>query len=49
MADKTKIEWTEATWNPVRARNLETGGVGHFCEILSTCVCGKCRELTADS
>lgn len=31
MADKTKIEWTEATWNPIRARNLETGGVGHFC------------------
>ena len=31
MADKSKIEWTEATWNPIRARNRETGGVGHFC------------------
>ncbi len=31
MADKTKIEWTEATWNPIRARNKATGGVGHFC------------------
>jgi protein gp37 len=37
MADKTKIEWTQrpgtvgATWNPIRARNKETGGVGHFC------------------
>ena len=31
MADGSKIEWTDATWNPIRARNLETGGVGHFC------------------
>lgn len=35
MADKSKIEWTEATWNPIRARNLKTGGVGHFCEKVS--------------
>ena len=35
---KTKIEWVRnpdgsqgETWNPIRARNLETGGVGHFC------------------
>ena len=34
----TKIEWVKnpdgtagETWNPIRARNLETGGVGHFC------------------
>jgi protein gp37 len=33
----TKIEWTHrpgakgVSWNPVRARNKETGGVGHFC------------------
>ena len=27
----TKIEWAEETWNPIRARNKETGGVGHFC------------------
>ena len=31
MADKSKIEWTDATWNPFRAYNLETGGRGHFC------------------
>lgn len=31
MADHTPIEWTDATWNPIRARNLKTGGVGHFC------------------
>ncbi|MCB2048536.1 MAG: phage Gp37/Gp68 family protein [Novosphingobium sp.] len=35
MADKTKIEWTDATWNPIRARNLETGGIGHFCVHMS--------------
>ena len=33
----TKIEWTHrpgtigVTWNPIRARNRETGGVGHYC------------------
>ena len=27
----TKIEWTDETWTPIRARNKETGGVGHFC------------------
>ena len=27
----TKIEWTDETWTPIRARNRETGGVGHFC------------------
>jgi protein gp37 len=31
MGDHSKIEWTDASWNPVRARNLATGGVGHFC------------------
>lgn len=31
MADGSKISWTNATWNPFRARNLETGGLGHFC------------------
>ena len=32
MADGTKIEWTDATWNPIRARNLKTGKVGWHCE-----------------
>lgn len=27
----TKIEWTDKSWNPIRARNRETGAVGHFC------------------
>ncbi len=27
----TAIEWTDETWNPIRARNRETGKVGHFC------------------
>lgn len=31
MGDKSKIEWTDATWNPIRARNKATGGVGHYC------------------
>lgn len=25
------IEWTDESWNPIKARNRETGGVGHFC------------------
>jgi protein gp37 len=39
MAENTSIEWTRsadgtagATWNPIRARNKETGTVGWFCE-----------------
>lgn len=31
----TSIQWTDATVNPIRARNLETGAVGHFCEKVS--------------
>lgn len=27
----TTIQWTNETLNPIRARNKETGGVGHFC------------------
>ena len=27
MGDGTGIEWTDATWNPIRAMNKETGGV----------------------
>lgn len=38
MADGTKIEWAHAglgrgaSWNPIRARNLATGAIGHYCE-----------------
>lgn len=35
MADNTKIEWADASWNPIRARNRETGKIGHYCEHLS--------------
>lgn len=35
MSDRSKIEWTDATWNPIRARDPETGNVGHYCELIS--------------
>lgn len=31
MGDNSKIEWTDATWGPIRARNKITGQVGWFC------------------
>lgn len=31
MGASTKIEWTDATWNPIRARNRATGKVGWHC------------------
>ncbi len=31
MAENTKIEWTDATWNPIRARDRATGKIGWFC------------------
>jgi protein gp37 len=36
MADKSKIEWTDASWNPIRARNKRTGKVGWHCEHATT-------------
>jgi protein gp37 len=36
MADNSAIEWTDATWNPIRARNLKTGRVGWHCEHATT-------------
>lgn len=32
MADKTSIEWTDASWTPIRARHKATGKVGWHCE-----------------
>lgn len=32
MADKSAIEWTDASWTPIRARNLKTGKIGWHCE-----------------
>ena len=37
----TKIEWTDETWNPIRARNRETGRAGHFCVHVSP-ACEHC-------
>jgi protein gp37 len=44
----TSIEWTRRTdgttgktWNPIRAENLETKGVGHYCEKVSP-GCARC-------
>jgi protein gp37 len=35
MGEKTGIEWTDSTWNPIRARNLATGKIGWHCEHVS--------------
>lgn len=32
MAENSAIEWTDATWTPIRARNKATGKVGWHCE-----------------
>lgn len=31
MGDRSAMEWTDATWNPIRARHRTAGGTGHFC------------------
>lgn len=33
--NKTIIGWTDYTSNPIRARNIETGAEGHYCEKIS--------------
>jgi protein gp37 len=38
---ETSIQWTDHSTNPIRARNLVTGDVGHFCEKISP-GCGHC-------
>jgi len=35
MGASTGIEWTDATWTPVRARHKVTGKIGWFCEHVS--------------
>ena len=32
MADRTAIQWTDATWTPIRARHRATGKIGWHCE-----------------
>lgn len=36
MGANSAIEWTDATWNPIRARNLKTGKVGWHYEHATT-------------
>jgi protein gp37 len=31
MADNSKIEWCDASWNPIRAQRTSDGRMGHFC------------------
>jgi protein gp37 len=39
MAQNSKIEWTNDTWNPIRARNRRTGKLGWHCEhVTAGCV-----------
>jgi len=45
MAGHSKIEWTDATWTPIRARNLKTGKIGWHCEHVSP-GCENCYAET---
>lgn len=45
MGDKSKIEWTDATWNPIKARRRDTGKVGWHCERVSP-ACTHCYAAT---
>jgi len=42
---KTKIEWTDYSWNPIRARRLDNGKLGHHCEHVSE----GCRNCYSES
>ncbi|HEX3809571.1 MAG TPA: phage Gp37/Gp68 family protein [Rhizomicrobium sp.] len=44
MAAKSKIEWTDSTWKPIRARRLSTGKVGWHCVHMSE----GCRNCYAE-
>ena len=45
MSDGSAIEWTDATWNPLRARNKSDGSVGWHCIKVSE----ACRHCYAQS
>ena len=45
MSDKSRIEWTDATWTPVRALRRDTGKVGVHCERVSP-ACTNCYAAT---
>jgi protein gp37 len=44
MADRSKIEWTDASWNPIRARHTTNGHVGWHCEHATTGCAGCYAE-----
>lgn len=44
MGDNSAIEWTDSTWNPIRARNVKTGKIGWHCEHVSE----GCRNCYAE-
>ena len=41
MGSKSKIEWTDSTWSPFRARNLASRKMGHFC-VHKSAACANC-------
>jgi protein gp37 len=41
MGEKSSIEWTDASWTPIRAIDLKTGKIGWYCEH-STTGCINC-------
>jgi protein gp37 len=45
MSDRSNIEWTDASWNPIRCRNIKTGAVGHYCQMVSP-GCANCYAST---
>lgn len=45
MSVTSKIEWTDATWTPIRARRKDTGKVGVHCERVSP-GCANCYSAT---
>lgn len=53
MSGPTSIQWTDRTVNPIRARNKQTGAVGHFCEKVSPgcthCYASKWNERVRPS
>src|ERR1051325_4748653 len=45
MADNSRIEWTDATLNPIKARRKDTGKIGWHCEKCSP-ACVNCYACT---
>lgn len=45
MSASTSIEWTDATWNPLRVRQKTTGKIGQHCERVSE-GCRSCYAAT---